>query len=200
MEKRVDTKKIRNPPEIHHPRYITGVRGVWGSFLEVRSFRKGITLVGFAQAVQNCSRTKFFHGAAMAAMGARGASMVGGGVQVSGGTCRPYPSCMLPSRLAQPSSKPPISPYGLRRLTISLCSGTERPRNGFEGFSGGPEAFLALLLATERSPLAPLSPIPMDSRWGRRRRRKGPWWAQHVCGQSVMWGLDNFKHLGSDTR
>ena len=66
MQGRVDTKKIRISRDFHYPRYITGGRPVRASFLEVRSFRKGITLVGFAQAVQNCSRTKFFHGAAMA--------------------------------------------------------------------------------------------------------------------------------------
>ena len=144
----------------------------------MRSFRKGITLVGFAQAVQNCSRTKFFHGAAMAAMGARGASMGGGGLDVFRGRQRPYPSAMLPSRLAQPSTKPPTSSSVPTALTKALCSGTDWTRNCPEGFSGGPEASLALLLAPERSPLAPLCLIPMDSRWGRRRGGSRPWRAK----------------------
>ena len=78
----MDTKKIRNPPIWCIWRYITGGRAFQGIFLEVCSFRKGITPVGFAQAVQNCSRTKFFHGAAMAAMSARRASMGGGVVDL----------------------------------------------------------------------------------------------------------------------
>ena len=55
-----------------------------------------------------------------------------------------------------------------------LSRGVDWTTNGFEGFSGAPEAFLALLLASERSPLAPLSLIPMDSRWGRRRGKQLP--------------------------
>ena len=160
MEERVHAKKIRISPNFHHLRHITGGWTVRDSFLEVRSFRKGITLVGFAQADQSSSSTKFFHGAAMAAMGARGASMGGAGVEVFEGTHRPYPFSMLPSRLAQPSSKPPISSYVLRRLTISFRPGRfgrKVPGTLCSLGRGGPTR---RVLASERSPLAPLSPMP----------------------------------------